>query len=232
MQKGSCSSLPTTNVTANEINLTEGLSGTLVDRIVIHRNREALNGEDALDRMRKRKAMANEQILFKNKQMTAGLLASSGHFCLSNEVCQYVQEKANTEKNYQIRAQLKKKNEYDEPKILVDAIKANNLPPEKWTSKQLNTMLKWYKQDGDPALPKCKPEQLELYHKICDHEDLPPPSLPDELMCLPNEDEDMPPLPLPQPEEDLLIPLETEGLTVAPVEPCVPVEVPPPSEDV
>jgi hypothetical protein len=145
MQKGSCSSLPTTNVTANEINLTEGLSGTLVDRIIIHRSQEALNGEDALDRMRKRKAMANEQILFKNKQMTAGLLASSGHFCLSNEVCQYVQEKANTEKNNQIRAQLKKKNEYDELKILVDAIKANNLPPEKWTSKQLNTMPKWYK---------------------------------------------------------------------------------------
>jgi hypothetical protein len=230
MQKGSCSSLSATNV-ANEINLTEDLSGTLVDRIVIHRNREALNGEDALDRMRKRKATAHEQILLKNKWMTAGLLASSGRFCLSNKVCQYVQEKANTEKKSD-SSTAKKKNEYDELKILVDAIKANNLPPEKWTSKQLNTMLKWYKQDGDPALPKCKPEQLELYHKICDHEDLPPPSLPDELMCLPNEDEDMPPLPLPQPEEELLIPLETEGLTVAPVEPCVPVEVPPPSEDV
>ena len=191
MQKGPCNSLPTTDVTENEINLTEGLSGTLVDQIVIHRNREALTGEDALDQMRKRKATANEQIMLKNKRMTTGLLASSCRFCLSNKVCQYVQEKANTEKNNQIRAQLKKKNEYDELKILVDAIKANNLPPEKWTSKQLNTMLKWYKQYGDQALPKCKLKQLELYHKICDHEDLPPPSLPDELMHLPNEDEDM-----------------------------------------
>jgi hypothetical protein len=110
MQKGPCNSLPTTDVTENEINLTEGLSGTLVDQIVIHRNREALTGEDALDQMRKRKATANEQIMLKNKRMTTGLLASSCHFCLSNKVCQYVQEKANTEKNNQIRANPKKKN--------------------------------------------------------------------------------------------------------------------------
>ncbi len=74
--------------------------------------------------------------------------------------------------------------------------------------------------------------QLEIHRKTCDCVDLPPSSLSDSLMHLLNKDEDMPPLPLPQPEEDLLIPLETEGLTVAPVEPCVPVEVPPPSEDV
>ncbi len=86
------SSPPTSNVLAEELKLSQGLSGTLVDHIVVHKNREATDGDDALKWMRKRKATADEQIKSQNKQMTSGLLASSHHFHLSVNVHDYVQE--------------------------------------------------------------------------------------------------------------------------------------------
>jgi hypothetical protein len=90
-------SLPSSYVFVEELNLSQGLSGALVDRIVVQKNRESSDGDDALEWMRKRKATAEEQIKSQNKRMTAGLLTSSGHFHLSVDVHDYVQEKANAE---------------------------------------------------------------------------------------------------------------------------------------
>ncbi len=172
------SSLPTSTVPAEELNLSQGLSGTLVDRIVVHKNREATDGDDALEQMRKRKATAEEQIKSQNKRMTAGLLASSGHFHLSVDVRDYVQEKANVEQEGLVRAQFKRREEYNTLKAKVDAIKQSNLPPERWTSVQLKTMLKWLKRNGDTKLPTKKDDQLCRYNETCNREDLPPPPVP------------------------------------------------------
>jgi hypothetical protein len=62
---------------------------------------------------------------------------------------------------------------------------------------QLEAMLKWYKRDGDSALPKHKQEQLDLHNKICGCEDLLPLPLPD-----PDEGVDLPSLQLPDPDEE------------------------------
>ena len=46
-----------------QLNLSEGIASTLVDRIVVYKNREArLNGDGAEEMRRKRKATAEERI--------------------------------------------------------------------------------------------------------------------------------------------------------------------------
>ena len=145
--------------------------------------------------MRKRKATAEAKIASKSSRMTAGLLASAGKFLLSRNVYGYVKEKADTQKQKRDQALMKKLDKYDVLFAKVEEIRQQNLPPEKWKPDQLKAMLKWYKRDGDSALPKRKQEQLDLYQKICGREDLPPPPLPD-----PDEEAELPLLQLPDPD--------------------------------
>jgi hypothetical protein len=80
-------------VAPDDLNLTERLAGTLVEKIVIHKSKEAeLTGSNAVERMRKRKATAEESICSHNKRITAGLLAAAGKFRLSVDVHNYVIE--------------------------------------------------------------------------------------------------------------------------------------------
>ncbi len=106
-----------------------------------------------------------------------------------------MKEKADIQKQKRDQALMKKLDKYDVLFAKVEEIRQQNLPPEKWKPDQLKAMLKWYKRDGVSALPKHKQEQLDLCHKICVHEDLPPPPLPD-----PDGEVDLPPLQLPDPE--------------------------------
>ena len=188
--------LPDSQVDPQELNLSGGITATLIDRIVLHKNKEAsTSGEGALERLRKRKATAEAKIASKSSRMTAGLLASSGKFLLSRNVYGYVKEKADTQKQKRDQALMKKRDEYDVLFAKVEEIRRQNLPPEKWKPDQLKAMLKWYKRDGDSALPKRKQEQLDLYQMICGREDLPPPPLPD-----PDEEAELPLLQLPDPD--------------------------------
>ncbi len=148
--------------------------------------------------MRKRKSTAEAKIVSKSSRMNAGLLESSGKFLLSRNVYGYVKEKADTQKQKKDQALMKKCDKYDLLFAKVEQIRRQNLPPEKWKLVKLKAMLKWYKRDGDSALPQLKQEQLmDLYNKICGREDLPPLPLPD-----PDEGVDLPPLPLPDPDEE------------------------------
>jgi hypothetical protein len=45
----------------------------------------------------------------------------------------------------------------------VEAIRTKNLPPEKWTSAELNTMIQWYKGPNDSAMPPKKCDKLARY---------------------------------------------------------------------
>jgi hypothetical protein len=86
----------------------------LIDRIVIHKNKEAsTSGERALERMRKRKSTAEAKIVSKSSRMNAGLLESSGKFLLSRNVYGYVKEKADTQKQKKDQALMKKCDKYD-----------------------------------------------------------------------------------------------------------------------
>jgi hypothetical protein len=45
----------------------------------------------------------------------------------------------------------------------VEAIQNKNLPLEKWTSAELNTMIQWYKCPSDSAMPPNKCDKLARY---------------------------------------------------------------------
>ncbi len=165
-------------VQPEDLNLSDGLTGTLVDRIVHHKTIvDSRTGEDAMERMRKRKATAEEQIRNKEKRMTSGLLASAGHFHLSSQVRDYVLSKENAEKEKTRQAQKKKRDEWEALNAQVQIIRDRNKPPEQWTSEQLKTMLKWYKRPKDEKLPTKKQEMLARYRSTCNRGDLPAPPL-------------------------------------------------------
>ncbi len=112
-------------VDPDELNLSVGITATLIDHIVIHKNKEAsVSGEGALEKMRKREVTTEAKIVSKSSQMTAGLLAG------------YVKEKADIQKQKRDQALMKKCDEYDLLFTKVEEIRQQNLPPEKW--KQIN----------------------------------------------------------------------------------------------
>jgi len=185
-----------TNVKPEELNLSKGLSGTLVDKICLYKTKESENsGTNAVERMRKRKATAEQHLKSHDKRITAGLIAAAGKFHLGEDIRDYIRERANEKERQQNEKQLQKKNEYDELRAKVLQLKGLNLPPDK-------IMLRWFKRDGDEKIPSKKQDQLARYLEICHREDLPPPDIP--LAFQQNQD-DPPPLPLQQaaPQIDL-----------------------------
>lgn len=67
-QHSNSTQLQKTTVQPDQLNLSAGLAGVLIDRVVIHKNREAsLTGDGAIERQNKRKATAQQNIDSQNK---------------------------------------------------------------------------------------------------------------------------------------------------------------------
>jgi hypothetical protein len=175
------SSLEST-VEPEELNLSHGLAATLVDRIVMHKNKEASrNGVDAEEQRRKRKATAEERLQAQDKRISAGLLAAAGHYNLGDDVGERVQSRLDAVKEKECNAYLRRKDEYDILEAKVREINRQNLPHDTWNTTQLKIMVKWYKRDGDAKLPTKKQELLDRYLATCDRQELPPPQIPDNM---------------------------------------------------
>jgi len=169
-----------------ELNLSDGLAATLIDRIVLYKNKEAnRNGADADEQRQKRRVTAEERLRCHDKRISAGLLASAGRFHLGAEVRDHVQQRADAAKEKEYNTQVRKKDEYDTLLAKVEEIKRLNLPYDKWNTAQLKAMVKWYKRDGDEKLPNKKQELIARYLATCGREDLPAPLLPVAFNALP-----------------------------------------------
>jgi hypothetical protein len=177
------SSLP-----ATDLNLSTGLAGTLIDRIVVEKNKES-RGTTLAEARDKRRATAKKSLENHEKRCTAGLIAAAGQFGLDEDVLAYVRHTKEQEEARVRQQQAKKKDIYDILRVKVQGIKDKNLPPEKWTVSELNTMLQWYKNPNDTAMPTKKAEKLARYYQICNRGDplepeiqplppLPPPQAP------------------------------------------------------
>jgi hypothetical protein len=71
-------------VVPEDLNLSDGLVATLVDKIVLHKNKDgARSGSNAADQQKKQKATAEENLWAQDKRITAGILAAAGKFQLS-----------------------------------------------------------------------------------------------------------------------------------------------------
>jgi hypothetical protein len=68
-------------VKPEELNLSQGLAGTLVDKIYIHKAKEAqLSGNNAIEAVRKRKATAEEHLRSHYEHVTAVCWQQQGSF--------------------------------------------------------------------------------------------------------------------------------------------------------
>jgi hypothetical protein len=182
------------NLHPRELNLTEGLSGTLIDRIVLHSNKESrTSGKSVAEVMIKRKENARKQLENHEKRCSAGLIAGAGMFKLNEDILGFVRKTREVHDAKAREKLLKAKEIYDSLLKKVEAIRQKNLPPEKWTSGELNTMLQWFKRPSDTAMPNKKSDKLARYRDICGRAEPQPPELPQDLMS------DMPPLPPPPP---------------------------------
>jgi hypothetical protein len=143
-----------------EVNLSDGLAAMLVDRIVLYKNKEALNGVGAYEQRQKRKAIAEERLRSHDKRISAGLLASAGHFYLGTDVRNYVQQRVDAAKEKKYNAHLRRKDNYDILLAKVQELRDQNLPLDKRNAAQLKTMVKWYKRDGDDKIPSKKQDLM------------------------------------------------------------------------
>ncbi len=98
-------------VAPDELSLSEGLVGSLVDKIYVHKAKEAENsGSNAVEWMRKQKATAEENFRSHNKGITAGLLAAAGRYHLSEDIHDCEQERVIARANWvQQKAQEKRR---------------------------------------------------------------------------------------------------------------------------
>ena len=105
------------------------------------------------------------------------------------------------EEEKQRQKQLRAKDLYDVLLVKVQAIRSKNLPAEKWTSSELNTMIQWHKRPDDAAMPSKKADKLARYYDICGRGDPVAPTVPIELVpptqLEQDDDDELPPLPAP-----------------------------------
>jgi hypothetical protein len=181
------SAVPPSAILPSDLNLSDGLAGTLIDRIVLESNREATaSGTTIAERIAKRQATAQRNLENHEKRCTAGLIASAGKFKLNEDILSYARHTKELQEAKQREKQLKAKDAYDSLCIKVEAIRNKNLPPEKWTSAELNTMIQWFKRPDDTAMPPKKKDKLARYRDICGRGDPLPPQLPTPMAAVPS----------------------------------------------
>ena len=82
-----------TDLDAGKLNVTEGLAGTLIEQIMLQREKEArTKGANLKEITAKHHATAKAQLTNHEKRCTAGLVASSGKFSLDQEVLGYARQ--------------------------------------------------------------------------------------------------------------------------------------------
>jgi hypothetical protein len=210
-----------TTMLPSQLNITEGLAGTLIDTIVLESTKNAATkGSNIADITRKRKETALKKLENHEKRCTAGLLASAGKFSLGIDVLERQRHIKEVEQQKRTQKELRAKDIYDTLLAKVQAIRAKNLPAEKWTATELTTMIQWYKRPDDTAMPGKKADKLARYYDICARGDPVAPKITT-IIPLPTGDDDADDPPL-LPELDLndviLPPLpETEAAAALPL---------------
>jgi len=178
------SSLTTSTVAPEELNLSEGLAGTVINRIVAAVNKDARVNQAPAEAFAKRKASAKEAFIKHESRITAGRLASAGKFSLDSDVLE-LQRGSNDEKQAKChKREKKRKAEYDALFVQIQDLKQKNLSPEDWTVPKLTLMIRWYRRPEDAALPKTKKERLVRYYESFGRGD---PQVPELLTKLPSK---------------------------------------------
>ena len=164
-----------------ELNLSRGLAGTLIDTILETRLREdARNGVNREEIRRKKKQSAIEAINAGKKRYSAGLHATAQRYMLGPDVLD-VQEEKKRQQDDKVSERLEKKlQEFRTLKSKVTAIREdlNKHTGEEMTVAQLKTMVTWYKYPGDLPIPTTRTLLLERLQATAGRHDPKEPELP------------------------------------------------------
>ncbi len=126
----------------SELNISEGLAGSLVECIVVQSSKESRQkGLSIVEITAKRHKTAKKNLENHEKRCTAGLLASSGQFSLGLNILQHQRNAKQIEEEKHHQKALWAKDLYDVLQAKVQAIREKNLPPEKWTVSELNIIM-------------------------------------------------------------------------------------------
>ena len=169
------------HVPAAELNLSQGLAGSLIDSILETRIRDdARNGVNREENRRKRVETALDVINAKKKRYSAGLHVSAQRYLLGPDVLDD-QEARQQEQQNKTSEQLEKKlQEFRALKSKVTAIRAleKRTSGEDMTVAQLKTMVTWYKHSGDSPIPATRALLLQRLNATVGRDDPTEPDLP------------------------------------------------------
>jgi hypothetical protein len=189
-ENGAGDYIANSNIGPEQLNLTQGISGSLTEKIVAFKNREAArSGANATEMIRRRRESAKEAIA-QGRRITAGKFVSAGNYAIGPECLRNIQERQQMEEQKRNENMVKLKEEFDALLAQVGNIRMLNKSPEQWTVPQLKTMVKWFKRDGDAALPSQKQHLLTRYYETCNREERSAPPLPPPIEMGDEHDDD------------------------------------------
>ena len=141
----------TANATSpQEIKLSDGYAGTLVDRVVEYRNcEEARNGIDLDAQARQFKETAQAHLDSHKKRISAGLLASAGIHALGpNVLASALVRKA---EELVTERQNKRQHEFMKLRNKFMALRAANKPVYLLSVPEIKILVRWIRRNGDPG---------------------------------------------------------------------------------
>jgi hypothetical protein len=176
--EASSSSQLTSGIDPSNLNLKDGLAGTLLERICLKYNEDSQrNGSTAEERKKKRQETAKEKLEKHEKRVSSGLLVSSGQYRIDKTVYGYVKRAEDKKIEKQRSEERKKRENYFRLLEKVQKIREKSSSPEKWNSSELGTMIQWYRRKGDAKIPTTVAERRQRYHDVCGRGDPPVPEL-------------------------------------------------------
>ncbi len=176
--RSKASSQLTSTIEPNDLNITEGLAGTLVDRICLKYNEESRQHDGAAEEQKKKRQDAAKEKLEKHKKrVSVGLLVSSGQYRIDETVHGYVKRAEDKRMEKQCSEERKKQENYFRLHEKVEKIREKSLLPEKWNSSELATMIQWHRRKGDAKIPTMVAERPQRHLDVCGRGDPPVPEL-------------------------------------------------------
>jgi len=140
-------------ITPAGLNLKEGITGTLLDKVIEFRNKEDSRNGINLDQMGRQRKESALWALAQNKRYTAGLLVAAGRFKLGTEALDDITRMKRRAEEKESEKTNKKGMNYTATLNKAQAIRALNKQEHECTFSQTKTMVSWYKRIGDAPLP-------------------------------------------------------------------------------
>ena len=155
------------NIDPSCLNFEDGIAKTMMDKIVEQKMRdralEQAHEEQREDIMARRLETFNRCL-----RMTAGVAFNAGAVDLTDgRVHQKVIDQTRNREQNGIEAAERRRQQLENAKSKVDAIRAKSTDPTKWNASELNTMVSWFKRPGDSNIPKRKEQLLQRYLLTC-----------------------------------------------------------------